>query len=950
MRRKQSSLAILRIAICLSISICTATFAASAAKVAGAEVFANSFFENQNRSIAVYEEAISPYRSISGQGIDEVVVYSDDFAGAFIDDNGFLNIALVQSWHSASAFEGQVLYRQYEFSYNYLLKIRDMAVDIATAFGIHAVGIGDKENRVNIYISGASEVGRISHFFHEQTDFDETAIAYVIESCIVSNNPSYGGESVSAAGLGGTICVLAIDNTTGQLGILTNEHVVPTGTASNYRGHWNGSTFSANVALGTALRGQHAGTIDASFVPYTTQANWEISPYSKYNTTTNTNVRLGNNNQIIQGRAIRKIGQTTGITNGTITDANTWVTLNYGTQQNPNNQTITNVFRYSNESRGGDSGGPVYFNDGTDLHLIGIHFAGPFDPNTATFGIACRIQNVINTLNVTPITNDSFVTSNLSTTSVSLNGLNFNPSGALVIPTSLNGRTVTAIGNSAFANQTGMTNAEIPNTITSIGASAFASCSNLTKITIPNGVTSIGNSAFSFCISLGTVSIERPSSWGLTTLGAGVFTACPSLYGIYVPDSNSITAYKGATNWSSYSNFIKTISSVSVSGSNANPTGAGSYVSGNLVYIHAGNAPNGYAFTGWTVNSGSASLFNSKDATTYFTMPPNAVSVTANWAQAYPVTVNGSYHPSPCNGSFAVGSTVHIYAGVNPGYTFAGWTVSPSSVSLSNPSYDYTTFNMPPNAVTVTANWTLLPTVTVNGSNTSPTGAGSYAPNSTVTIHAGTKSGYVFSGWSTSSSGVSFANSKDATTTFKMPANAVTVTANWNQLFSVSVSGSYANSTGAGSFTSGSTVYIDAGSRPGYTFTGWTVNSGGISLPNSSSASFTMPPNAVSVTANWTQNGAYNWIEYGESTFHPYDSGSLYRVPYELLYFKNNVGYTHNTYAYFDNLSDACYLADSWWWQPMDYIDSYDGGDLYYYLEWSVQYYDNGEWYTMWKK
>ena len=69
--------------------------------------------------------------------------------------------------------------------------------------------------------------------------------------------------------------------------------------------------------------------------------------------------------------------------------------------------------------------------------------------------------------------------------------------------------------------------------------------------------------------------------------------------------------------------------------------------------------------------------------------------------------------------------------------------------------------------------------VTVNGSYAQDSGAGSYAEGAMVTIRAGTRSGYQFSGW-TSNSGVTFADASSATTTFTMPASAVTVTANWS--------------------------------------------------------------------------------------------------------------------------------------------------------------------------
>lgn len=68
--------------------------------------------------------------------------------------------------------------------------------------------------------------------------------------------------------------------------------------------------------------------------------------------------------------------------------------------------------------------------------------------------------------------------------------------------------------------------------------------------------------------------------------------------------------------------------------------------------------------------------------------------------------------------------------------------------------------------------------VTVKNSAATNSGAGFYEADKTVTIHAGSRSNYTFIGWTTSSD-VTFANAAKADTTFKMPAKAVEVTANW---------------------------------------------------------------------------------------------------------------------------------------------------------------------------
>ena len=72
---------------------------------------------------------------------------------------------------------------------------------------------------------------------------------------------------------------------------------------------------------------------------------------------------------------------------------------------------------------------------------------------------------------------------------------------------------------------------------------------------------------------------------------------------------------------------------------------------------------------------------------------------------------------------------------------------------------------------------------------------------------------------------------------------------------SVTLSGAGTNATGAGSHAEGTTVNIYAGTKSGYTFTGWTSNDVTITKASSKNASFVMPDKNVTVTANWTYTG-----------------------------------------------------------------------------------------------
>ena len=96
--------------------------------------------------------------------------------------------------------------------------------------------------------------------------------------------------------------------------------------------------------------------------------------------------------------------------------------------------------------------------------------------------------------------------------------------------------------------------------------------------------------------------------------------------------------------------------------------------------------------------------------------------------------------------------------------------------------------------------------------------------------------------------------------TFTMPAEAVSVKAifepNPVASYTLTVNGSYASGTGAGSYTEGSTVTIDAGSRSNYTFGGWSSGEGvTFANPNSPVTTFTMPAGNVAVTAAWNYSG-----------------------------------------------------------------------------------------------
>ena len=108
--------------------------------------------------------------------------------------------------------------------------------------------------------------------------------------------------------------------------------------------------------------------------------------------------------------------------------------------------------------------------------------------------------------------------------------------GGATIPSQIDGKPVTSIGDDAFYGCSRLTSITIPNGVTSIGMQAFDGCGSLTSITIPDSVTSIGWSAFGSCSSLTSVTI--PDS--VTSIGGNVFDGCKKLKQINVDTANTV--------------------------------------------------------------------------------------------------------------------------------------------------------------------------------------------------------------------------------------------------------------------------------------------------------------------------------------------------------------------------------------------------------------------------
>ena len=102
--------------------------------------------------------------------------------------------------------------------------------------------------------------------------------------------------------------------------------------------------------------------------------------------------------------------------------------------------------------------------------------------------------------------------------------------GEVIIPETIDGYTVTELGNSVFYQAAELTSVTLPNTLQTIGETVFME-SGVTSINMPDSVTSIGKMAFYQCENLR----ELQLSDGITEIPEHLCTNCKALEKLTLP-------------------------------------------------------------------------------------------------------------------------------------------------------------------------------------------------------------------------------------------------------------------------------------------------------------------------------------------------------------------------------------------------------------------------------
>ena len=275
----------------------------------------------------------------------------------------------------------------------------------------------------------------------------------------------------------------------------------------------------------------------------------------------------------------------------------------------------------------------------------------------------------------------------------------------------------------------------------------------------------------------------------------------------------------------------------------------------------------GYTFTGWEV-AGLPTDVDTTKATISFTMPANNVTLKAQYTENAPKTYKIDVTDAKVtlkDGSdvadltaVRVGTELVATAAEKDGYTFNGWKVTglPTDVDTTKATISFT---MPANKVTLKAQYTenAPKTYKIDVTDAKVTLKDGSDVADLTAVRVGTelvatapeKDGYTFTGWEVTGLPTDVDTTK-ATISFKMPANKVTLKAQYKKNnYTLTVDGVDEQRDFEENVT------VTAQPVEGKTFTGWEVTG----LPadvdtTKATISFTMPANNVTLKAQYTEN------------------------------------------------------------------------------------------------
>ncbi|MDR2204203.1 MAG: S1 family peptidase [Nitrososphaerota archaeon] len=347
--------------------------------------------------------------------VKEIVEYPNEYAGAFIDEANRLHIVLTKpvdseteyNYRKITGYDESVVYDVAKYPLPFLYDVQTSLGDVMAEFGIQSTSLNEFTNRLEVDLSDSTKEKDIVDFLTTKfNEFDTGCLTFTdstgpmlpTASNTATNALAGSQTSANANQIIGSLGFNAYDKSTGQYGAVTAAHVAPFGATRRN---------ALLTTIGSVSISKFGGTVDASFIPFSSGGN-NISPSYNYYTSSPESadflMSYCKNSFFVSGLSMHTIGNTTGHLTGTVLS----VSMQGQMEQYVGSGYFVNfndLLKVSNGVNEGDSGGIMYHQvwSGSLLSPPIKMIAGIIIARTGFIiydGVGSKVENIMNELNI----------------------------------------------------------------------------------------------------------------------------------------------------------------------------------------------------------------------------------------------------------------------------------------------------------------------------------------------------------------------------------------------------------------------------------------------------------------------------------------------------------------------------------------------------------------------
>jgi len=139
------------------------------------------------RMLSVFSSEIDPASSSGENAESSEIIYPDDYAGAYIDEENNLHVKIIgkgniQYYKNLLQNDSNVIFEEAETSLNDLNQIQDLLDEVMFTYNIELTSLQQDTNTIDIHLKDMSmEAAIIDYLCTHMSDFNENSITFYPE-------------------------------------------------------------------------------------------------------------------------------------------------------------------------------------------------------------------------------------------------------------------------------------------------------------------------------------------------------------------------------------------------------------------------------------------------------------------------------------------------------------------------------------------------------------------------------------------------------------------------------------------------------------------------------------------------------------------------------------------------------------------------------------------------